>query len=293
MARFLRFPLVRIILGLILIVISTGLVQLGFVFFQRAVPSARYFLSASQLPVIIAAAAALATYYWFVRWIERRPVTELSRNGSIPELFIGAILGITLFATTVLILWICGTYRFTGFGPWQPLIRSLVVASGGAVIEEILFRGIIFRITEESLGSTIAVIISAVLFGAIHFLNPNSGILPAIAIALEAGVFLAAAYTVTRRLWFVFGAHFGWNFTEGGIFGLSVSGHQAHGGLLQGTVDGAVLLSGGSFGVEASLVAILICLSAAVLLFVYAHRRRRFIQPFWRRPSASVPITDH
>jgi uncharacterized protein len=96
-----------------------------------------------------------------------------------------------------------------------------------------------------------------------------------VAIALEAGIFLGAAYMLTRRLWFVIGAHFGWNFAEGAIFGLSVSGNQAKGGVIQGTLAGPPLLSGGSFGVEASLPAVLVCLAAAAALLVLAHRRGR------------------
>jgi membrane protease YdiL (CAAX protease family) len=290
MRRFFRFPLVRIILGVLLIALVSGIVQLPFVFLQRAVPSARQLLAESQLPAVIAAAAALATYYFFVRWTERRPVSELA-GGSPFEIVLGVLLGLTLFSVTILVLSLSGTYQFTGIGRWQLLIRAALGTAAGAIIEELLFRGIIFRITEESLGSWIALAISAALFGAIHFLNPNSGFLPAIAIALEAGIFLAAAYMLTRRLWFVIGAHFGWNFAEGGIFGLSVSGHQARGGLIQGTLTGPTWLSGGAFGVEASLVAVLVCLIAAAVLLVLIHRRQRdgFINPFWAR---AIPVRN-
>ncbi len=90
-------------------------------------------------------------------------------------------------------------------------------------------RGVLFRIVEESLGSWIALALSAALFGALHAFNPGATLTSSIAIALEAGVLLAAVFMVTRRLWMVIGLHTAWNFTEGGVFGASVSGGDAHG----------------------------------------------------------------
>jgi membrane protease YdiL (CAAX protease family) len=286
--KLLRLAPVRIVLGLFSIIIVVSLVQLPFKWLEQAVPALRPLFNFTLLPAIVAAAAALVAYYFFVRWTERRPVSELGFNGALPEVGAGALLGVAMFALTMVILWVCGTYRFTGTGPWQPLITALAGASTAAIIEELLFRGVIFRITEQSLGTWFALVISAILFGALHFLNPHSGLTPAIAIALEAGLFLAAAYLVTRRLWFVIGAHFAWNFTEGGIFGLSVSGQQAKGGLFHGYLSGSTFLSGGAFGVEASAVAVLVCLISAAILVVYTSRRGLFIQPFWARANPSA-----
>ena len=69
----------------------------------------------------------------------------------------------------------------------------------------------------------------------------------AIAIMLEAGVLLGSAYFLTRRLWLPIGLHIGWNFTQGGVFGIAVSGHPSS-GLLQAVLSGPTWLSGGAFG---------------------------------------------
>src|SRR5581483_7760086 len=92
------------------------------------------------------------------------------------------------------------------------------------------------------------------------------------AIALEAGILLAAAYLLTRSLWLPIGLHFGWNFTEGGIFGAAVSGNGAK-GLINTSLSGPQLLSGGAFGPEASVAAVGVCLVAAVVMLVLAARR--------------------
>ena len=66
-------------------------------------------------------------------------------------------------------------------------------------------------------------------------------------IVLEAGVLLGLAYAATRSLWLPIGLHFGWNFTEGGIFGASVSGRAYH-GMFKFSLSGSDILTGGAFG---------------------------------------------
>jgi hypothetical protein len=134
-------------------------------------------------------------------------------------------------------------------------------------------------------------VISAVVFGFLHLIYPNATLVAAVAIALEAGILLAAAYVLTRRLWLAIGIHFAWNFTQGGIFGVAVSGNQAR-GLLQSTLTGPELLSGGAFGAEASLFAILVCLAAGVYLLWRAWRKGSFVTPFWRRNDAPASPDD-
>ncbi len=144
-----------------------------------------------------------------------------------------------------------------------------------------MFRGLIFRIAEQSLGTVWALIISAVLFGLIHLIGPGTDLYGAIAIIFEAGILLAAAYVLTRRLWLCIGMHIAWNFTQGGIFGVAVSGTPSR-GLLHRELTGPEWLTGGKFGAEASIVAIIVCMAVAAVLLVLARRKNRFVPPFWR-----------
>ncbi len=159
-----------------------------------------------------------------------------------------------------------------------------------AFVEEIITRGIIFRITEESLGTWLAVVISALFFGLSHIFNPESSWFAALCIAVEAGVLLAAAYITTRRLWLPIGLHFAWNFTQGGIFGVPVSGGRVD-GILESSLSGPERLSGGKFGAEASIFAVLVCTSMAIYLIVRAVRNGQIIRPFWARTKAE-PISE-
>ena len=141
-------------------------------------------------------------------------------------------------------------------------------------------RGVVFRILQQSLGSWLALALSAAIFGALHLLNAGTTLLNAGAVMLEAGMLLAAAYMLTRRLWLCMGIHFAWNFTQGGIFSAAVSGGATQ-GLLQAKLVGAEWLTGGAFGVEASAVALVVCTSTAVLLLIAARRKGNVLPPRW------------
>ena len=134
-------------------------------------------------------------------------------------------------------------------------------------------RALVFKIAEESIGSWAAMIFQAALFGALHLGNPGATAVGVVAIALEAGVLLAAAYMYTRRLWLVWGLHFGWNFAQGSLFGVRVSGTPISRSWLVSRPTGADALTGGMFGVEASPVAVVFCLLAAGLLLRRVVRR--------------------
>ena len=237
--KLMSFVLVRIILGLVFVVVVISVFQFGFSLAARN-PQVRRLLDASYLQALVGIAVTLLTYYWFVRWTEKRPVTELGARGAMRETGLGVALGATMFAATIDVLALLGYFRVVGHDAVTVLIAAAASAAVSAVFEEVVFRGIIFRLTEESLGTWLALAISALIFGAVHLLNPHSSLQGGVAIVLEAGIFLAAAYLTTRRLWFVIGAHFGWNFTEGGIFGATVSGNASR-GLIKGTVSGPSL----------------------------------------------------
>ncbi len=247
-------------------------------------------LLGALLSTLVACGLGIAAYASYVRRIERRPVAELAWPGAGRELGSGAVLGAALFALTIGTLALLGCYSVVGRHDLGTVAIPLVAAIGTACIEEIVFRGIVFRIVEGALGTWIALAISAAIFGLLHLVNPNATLQGAVAIVFEAGVMLAAAYVLTRRLWLPIGIHAGWNFTQGGIFGVSVSGHPS-GGLLDGVLSGPSWLSGGEFGAEASIVAVVLGIALGTTLLVMAWRRGRFIAPYWRRTAPATPAT--
>jgi uncharacterized protein len=193
----------------------------------------------------------------------------------------GAALGALLFSAVVIELALGGYYRITAIHVTPQLAAAALLLIAGAVTEELLFRGVIFRLIEEWAGTWIALAVSAVLFGAVHAANPGATRVSSSAIALEAGVLLAAAFVVTRNLWLPIGLHFAWNFLEGPVYGTQVSGHTFVTSALAAQVRGPVFLTGGSFGPEAGLPAMVTCLVAAALLLAYAGRHSLIVTPRW------------
>ncbi|MEV3921177.1 CPBP family intramembrane glutamic endopeptidase [Actinomadura coerulea] len=228
------------------------------------------------LTLVLGAAAALVslyTYRWVVRRTERREPAELALKGAAGALTRGMLIGFAMFAAVIVNIAFLGHYRVDGFGSATGPVALLGFMAAAAVSEEVMFRGVLFRIIEERTGTWAALALTGLVFGLMHLPNPNADLWSALAIAVEAGGMLAAAYVATRNLWVPIGLHFAWNFAGAGIFGTDVSGKDAPDGLLDGATSGPTLLSGGEFGPEASLYAV----GAGVVLtivFMWLARRR-------------------
>ncbi|HVV63896.1 MAG TPA: CPBP family intramembrane glutamic endopeptidase [Rhizomicrobium sp.] len=233
------------------------------------VPAAMAFETGSVL-------ALLVLYWLLVRSMEHRPALELSLRKAPALIPLGVLVGAGLFASTIAVLALMGVAYVDGFAPERSLVAATNMAILAGVGEELVFRGALFRICEEMFGTLVALLVSAALFGAIHLANPGATPASGAAIALEAGLLLAACYAAARSLWLPIGLHFGWNFAESGIFGSVVSGN-AFKGLFHTTLSGPETLTGGRFGPEASAVAVAICALAALAFLLVAVRRGEWV----------------
>lgn len=233
--------------------------------------------------VLLVVTLALAIYWAFVRFVENRPVSELSISGAGGEFGMGLLLGSGLYSACVLILYLLGYYQIEGLNPWMMMLPLVPMAISSAFMEELIYRGVLFRVTEEYLGSWIALIATSAFFGARHLGNPDATVMGAVFIAIEAGVLLAAAYILTRRLWLSIGLHMSWNFTQAAIFSGTVSGVEMPPGYVKAVIVGPDLMTGGMFGIEASIVAFLLCAATGVVLLGRAARCGRIVRPAWSR----------
>ncbi len=230
---------------------------------------------AVALLVIAGAVMAVVTYGATVRQGERRRPFELSLDGSVRELAVGLAIGGGLMLATVGVLGLTGWVTITSRPPtaiWRAL--ALTVQSG--LVEEVLFRLVVLRLLWRAFNLPVALVASAALFGAAHLLNTNSGLFAALCIALEAGVMLGAFYLLTGRLWMAAGAHAGWNFAQGWLMGAAVSGMSgfAGGPFVTAPTPGVPdWLSGGAFGPEASLAALMLCTAVGAWVLVRAVAR--------------------
>lgn len=231
---------------------------------------------------------AMAVYVVYGKFVERRDVSELSLPGMGREWATGALVGAGLYASCVLVLMMLGMYRIDGLNPWTFLLPAVAMALKSGIFEELLFRGVLYRSVEDMAGSWIAIAVSSFVFGFLHLINPGGTITGAIYITIEAGLLLAAAYLLTRRLWICIGFHMAWNYTQSAIFSGIVSGDFTEPGLIRDTIQGPSLLTGGSFGLESSLIALILCTATGVAMLIIAIRRGHIVPPPWQRAGSGV-----
>ncbi|MFD6289759.1 CPBP family intramembrane glutamic endopeptidase [Streptomyces sp. NPDC060205] len=237
------------------------------------------------------AVLAVFVYRWVVGRTERRPVTELALEEAPSALGRGTLIGAALFGAVIVNLFTSGYYEVDGIDSRSGAMGLLGFMAAAAVTEELMFRGVLFRIAEERIGTWIALVLTGALFGLSHLLNPNATPWGAAAIAVEAGGMLTAAYVATRSLWLPIGLHFGWNYAASGVFSTEVSGNDTPPGLLDSSMSGPSLLTGGDFGPEGSVYSVLFCVLATIAFMWLAHRRGHVLPRRSRAQRAGATAT--
>lgn len=226
------------------------------------------------IAITLAVAAVLGLYALGVKLMEGHWPRDLGLGKLLPHTMLGWLIGfvyMTLVSSTIVAL---GNATVDVRGTvWEEICWWLLVFLTVAVGEEMIFRGIIFRQIDERWNTWTALIVSALLFGFIHLPNNGATWWSSLAIAIEAGLMLGAAYKWSGSLWLPIGIHWAWNFTQGNIFGASVSGNVAGGSLLEMQVNGPDIITGGDFGPEASIVAVTLGI-IYTLVFLFTWNRR-------------------
>ncbi len=237
----------------------------------------------SAVHVIAIAIAGLAIYIGHARFIEQRDATDVGLAGMGRQLGIGLLVGAGLYAACEAMLMAMGIYRIDGLNPLSFLLPAVAMAISSSVFEELLFRGVLYRSVETWFGSWAALVVSALVFGLSHLANPQATLEGALFIAVEAGILLGAAVMLTRQLWLGIGFHMAWNYTQSAIFSGIVSGNDAQPGWIRSTIQGPDYLTGGQFGVESSVLALVLCTTTGIVMLVMAHRRGLVVPPIWKR----------
>jgi len=222
-------------------------------------------------PQVLAAGLSFLAYRFFARRVEKRDLTEFAPQAAVREAFLGLLLGAGLVCTVYVLLGLLGAYHLDGVNDATPrLLLPLADLLMVGLAEEIVFRGLIFRIAEQSIGTRWAIIVSAVIFGLAHLSNQGISLVP-VAATVAYGVLQAAIYIRTRRLWLCIANHIAWNFCVGQIFSTSVSGQDVQVRLLRGQFRGSDLLTGGVYGVEGSVITLIVV--SAVAAYVLRQSR--------------------
>ncbi|MGY0070177.1 CPBP family intramembrane glutamic endopeptidase [Streptomyces sp. QTS137] len=236
---------------------------------------------------ITVAALAVLVYGWVVRRTEHRPALDVAREGAAARTGWGVLIGGGMFAAVIVNLFASGHYDVHGLGSVTGALGLLGFMAAAAATEEVVYRGVLFRIVEEHIGTYTALVSTGLVFGLSHLLNEHATLWGGLAIAIEAGFMLAAVYAATRSLWLTIGVHFGWNFAAAGVFSTEVSGNGTNQGLLDASTSGPELLTGGDFGPEGSVYSVGFG-ALLTLVFLWLAHRRGNIVPFGSRRAAGV-----
>jgi membrane protease YdiL (CAAX protease family) len=225
----------------------------------------------------IGAAIALGAYALLVRLGEARAPREIAIRLALLQTLAGIGIGLAMFAVVMAAMAAFGLYDVVFVGP-APAWRAAGLAIEAGVVEELLIRGIALRLLWRAFGPMPAFLVSAALFGAGHLPNPDATVFAALCIAIEAGIMLGAFYALTGRLWVPIGVHAAWNFAQGYLFGAAVSGGDLGPALARSTARAGMpeWLTGGAFGPEASLPALVVCGGVGIATLWLAWRAGRF-----------------
>src|SRR5947207_1736877 len=276
--RIVGFPLVAMLLAVVLFILANAAASLLGKLLPPMAPNA-----AAAIKGVMAIALVLGVYKLVIVRLGQRPRDDLPIEAAPRGLATGLVMGFLLFCALVGIAALFDVYNIVGRGDTRELIKDLIgMTVLAAFMEELLFRGILFRWIEEFGGSWAALVVTSALFGLAHVFNANATWTSSLAIMVEAGMLLGGAYMLARNLWVPMGLHAAWNFTQGFIFDVPVSGNAMH-GLVQAKLSGPVLLSGGAFGLEASMIGVVLSIPLGLVLIALAARRGHLVQPMWVR----------
>ena len=224
----------------------------------------------------IAAVVTLFAFKKYLGWYVENG-EGLSFGGKARMMGIGWAVSAVNFLAIIVCLFLCGYYRivtveFDVASQLSWLSLFLLVA----VVEEVVFRGILFRLITDKWNIAVGLTTSSLLFGLAHLGNPGATLWAALAIAIASGWLFGMAYAYHQTIWVPIGMHWAWNYLEGGIFGCSVSGTPLdYLPLITPRISGADILSGGAFGPEASIICVAIGIGISIVYTVLYVKKKK------------------
>lgn len=201
-------------------------------------------------------------------WQKRKLATAGLCRPFWKEYGLGLVVGFGIFALAVAVAVVTGSLRFTGLsgdfavGPFLLLFAGFVVQGFS---EELLCRGCFMMSVARKNSVTAGVLLNAGVFAALHLFNDGIGPLPIVNLFLF-GVFASLYYLWRGNLWGIAAVHSMWNFAQGNIFGILVSGGDFGMSLLTSEMTGSALINGGDFGLEGGLAVTLVLVLGIALV---------------------------
>jgi len=262
------------------------------------------YLNEAIFKMLFTLTSVLAAYL-MLRFIDKRKFSSMGLNlgsNSMRELLWGILIGFSILTLAVGAMALIGyedvrladqDLQYFSVGFFTNIFLFFIVGFN----EEILFRGYIFQSMIEGTNKIIAVAFFSLFFGVAHLGNPNVSVF-GIANIVLAGILLSLAYIQTKSLWLPIGLHIGWNFTQGYVWGLPVSGTTVFMPLTLSQEIGPDEVTGGTFGPEGGAACTIVCILACIFIWKYFKPTEEMdrtvseaqnVEPF--KPAAEIPAT--
>ena len=226
---------------------------------------------------------AVAGYWAFVHWHEKREATELHLRPI--HLLLGGASGAAMVALPMAVLFTLGVYEKVLFRGASPALLGVAAVIGiAATLEELVYRCLLFRLLERAWGTKLALVVQAVVFAMQHLENVEQGgiwdVVTMLVAVTVVGLLWAGVFILARNLWVVAANHAAWNFTIL-LSGMPLSGIEDWRKFapFESRFAGPDWLTGGMFGPESSLLVISSTTVVVVLLLRAARRRGAFFVP--------------
>ena len=215
--------------------------------------------------------------------IEKRPISSMGiiKNNAFKTYFIGLIVGFLMISSVVLLEILTGNLEFNGLNniTLYLIVMIVLLFIGFAVqsaSEEVMMRGYFLTSMGAKNKVCTAIFLSAVIFSLIHIGNDGFSIIPFINITLI-GIFFALYYICFDNIWGVSAVHGMWNFAQGNIYGISVSGITMKNSIFKTTQVGNELFNGGSFGAEGGIITTAIIVISLIILLCYMKKKGKIL----------------
>lgn len=280
LGSFLQFPLVRMVVALLFflpVIAANGFVVLNVIeqFEEPLATQIDFARMIFTIPLI------LLSYVLYCRIVEKREALEISWQGGGIQWLAGALVAAGLVTTYVALISVFGSFDIVEYRSPMVLVQTALAFAMGSLLQEMILLCVVFRLSEELLGTWAALLLSLLVFGIAHAFNPNQTF-GSVLFLIVSSVVLIAPYILTRRIWLSWGFHAAWNFTQAGVFGMANSGIEFPGWMVS-QVSGPDWLTGGPVGIEGSYVAFAVDLVIGLLVLLAVVRHGRTLKPRWKR----------
>ncbi len=260
---FSRQLIPRMLIGILCCVLGVYVIKEYITF-----PILQYFLGTTELAEsiqnLLSGIVMVLLYGVIYTKLEDRKLFEFDLGAFAADLWAGLLGGFGVISLCILCLFVLGYYQVEGINSIRAIWLPLTVLISAALLEEIIFRAILYRILEDRFGTHIA-LLQALIFGVLHYGNTNAT-LTSVWFVILLGLILSLLYTYTQRLWLPFFFHLSWNFAQI-FYGSTLSGDDDFKSLLSGSFNGPTFFIGSDFGIEDSFFSILF--SSILALWLY------------------------